>query len=166
MTIPELLCDQVHRTREWTDMLVADLSGDDWTFQPTPGMAHALWLCGHLASAQDTLLFNRCLDTSVLESEFSVHFPIGAPIKSATEYDWPTPDAIISKMKEMQANVEEAILGIDIAILGDPAFGKNGGKHPHYDTKAGAISHMVRHEAFHAGQLASLRRLLGKGFLR
>ena len=166
MTIPELLCDQVRRTREWTDMLIADLSGDDWTFQPAPGMAHALWLCGHLASAQETLLFNRSLDKSVLEAAFKLHFPIGSPIKSACEYDWPASETVLAKMKEMQAAAEEAILGIDVSILGDPAYGKDGSKHPHYDTKAGAITHMIRHEAFHAGQLASLRRLLGKGFLR
>ncbi|MCA9251386.1 MAG: DinB family protein [Phycisphaerae bacterium] len=166
MNIPELLCDQVRRTREWTELLVADLSGDDWTYQPAPGMAHALWLCGHLASAQNLLLFVRCLDTNALDPEFMAHFPIGSPIKSATEYNWPTPDAVLAKMKDVQAKVEEAILGIDVSILGEPAYGKDGAKHPHYDTKAGAISHMNRHEAFHAGQLASIRRLLGKPFLR
>lgn len=166
MTIPELLCDQVRRTREWTGMLIADLSGEEWTFQPAPGMAHALWLCGHLASAQETLLFNRTLDKSVLETAFKMHFPIGSPIKSAGEYDWPTPETVLSKMKEMQAASEAAILEIDVSILGEPAYGKDGSKHPHYDTKVGAISHMTRHEAFHAGQLASIRRFLGKEFLR
>jgi hypothetical protein len=166
MTIPQLLCDQVRRTRQWTDMLIADLTGDDWTFQPAPGMAHALWICGHLASAQETLIFNRVLDKSVLDTSFKMHFPIGSPIKSADEYDWPTPETVLSKMSEMQSASEDAILGIDVALLDEPAYGKDGGRHPHYDTKAGAISHMTRHEAFHAGQLASLRRLLGKAFLR
>ena len=166
MTIPELLRDQFRRTREWTSMLIADFDGSDWFFQPTPGTAHALWLCGHLASAQETLLFNRCLNASVLDDEFKNHFPIGAPIQSVDEYEWPTSEHVLNKMADMQQRAETAILEIDISILDDRAYGKDGSTHPHYDTKAGAISHMIRHEAFHAGQLATLRRLLGKQFLR
>ncbi len=166
MTIPELLCDQFHRTREWTLMLIDDLEGTDWYRQPTPGAAHAMWLCGHLASAQETLLFNRCLNTSVLDSEFKNHFPIGSPIKSKDEYEWPSVETVLNKMADMQQRAETAIRNIDVSILDDRAYGKDGSTHPHYDTKAGAISHMIRHEAFHAGQLATLRRLLGKRFLR
>lgn len=52
MTHADLLAQQMDDTRDWTLKLLDDLQGDDWTFQPRPGMAHALWLCGHLAFAQ------------------------------------------------------------------------------------------------------------------
>ena len=52
------------------------------------------------------------------------------------------------------------------AKLSEPAYGKDGAPHPHYTRVAGAVGHASRHEAFHAGQIALLRRLLGKQFLR
>ena len=57
MTTGELLANQIEKTREWTLKLIADLEGDDWLHQPQPGFQHALWLCGHLACAQELLLF-------------------------------------------------------------------------------------------------------------
>jgi uncharacterized damage-inducible protein DinB len=119
-----------------------------------------------MASAQNTLLFERCLDSPILDADFAAHFPLGGPIKSAAEYDWPGPEPVRRKMDEMQRASEQAILKLSDDFLAEPAFGKDGAKHPHYDDKLEAISHMARHEAFHAGQLSTLRRLLGKPFLR
>ncbi len=166
MTTGEVLVDQIEKTREWTLKLIADLEGDDWTYQPQPGMQHALWLCGHLACAQELLLFQRCLNRPILDPGFLAHFPIGGPIKSAGEHDWPGPAVVLQKMDEMQHVTLETVPGLDDRLLAEPASGKDGAKHPHYDTKLGAISHIIRHEAFHAGQLATIRRLLGKKFLR
>ena len=166
MTTGEVLADQIEKTREWTLKLIADLAGDDWTYQPRPGFQHALWLCGHLACAQELLLFQRCLNRPVLDAGFLAHFPIGGPILPAGEHDWPGPADVRRKMDEMQHLTLETVAGLDDNLLAEPACGQDGAKHPHYDTKLGAISHIVRHEAFHAGQLAALRRLLGKQFLR
>ncbi len=166
MTTGELLADQIEKTREWTLKLIADLEGDDWLHQPQPGFQHALWLCGHLACAQELLLFQRCLNRPMLDPGFLAHFSIGGPIKSAGEYDWPAPSVVLQKMEEMQHVTLETVAGLDDSLLAEPASGKDGAKHPHYDTKLGAVSHVVRHEAFHAGQLAVLRGLLGKQFLR
>jgi hypothetical protein len=37
MTPAEFLAEQLAGTREWTLKLIADLKGDDWTFQPRRG---------------------------------------------------------------------------------------------------------------------------------
>ena len=66
----------------------------------------------------------------------------------------------------MQIKTVETVRQLSDDMLSEPAYGKDGTRHPHYDDKRGAIGHLVRHEAFHAGQLAMLRRLLGKSFLR
>ncbi len=166
MTTCELLADQIEKTRDWTLKLIADLEGDDWLHQPQPGFQHALWLCGHMACAQELLLFQRCLNRPVLDPGFLAHFPIGAEIKSAGEHDWPGSAVVLQKMDEMQHVTLETVAELDDNLLAEPAYGQDGAKHPHYDTKLGAISHIVRHEAFHAGQLATIRRLLGKKFLR
>jgi len=166
MTQGELLASQLAETRNWLMMLLADFSGSDWTFQPAPGVQHALWLCGHMASSQNTLLFQRCLGRSEIDPEIGRHFRPGELVKSAKEYAWPSSGAVLTAMHALHEKSLAAVRGMSDAMLAEPAYGKDGGKHPHYDTKFGAISHMDRHEAFHAGQIAMLRRLLGKSFLR
>ena len=166
MTAAKLLAEQIERTREWTLMIIDDLDGDDWFYQPGPGLHHALWISGHLAGAQDTLVFARCLDRPRLDEAFKVHFGIGGPVKSAAEHDWPSPRQVRAVMDEMQSATVQAVAAMPGTVLDEPAWGAAGAKHPHYDNKRQAISHLVRHEAFHAGQLALLRRLMGKPFLR
>ena len=167
MTQAELLAEQLVDTRDWTLKLIADLSRDDRHFQPAAGLAHALWLCGHLASAQDSLIHTRCLGGGVLDSKFKSHFPLGVPVKSCQEYGYPPVDRVLAVMEDVQAKTVDAVCGMNDDLLAEPAFGADGKTpHPHYKDKRGAVSHSVRHEAFHAGQLATVRRLLGKPFLR
>jgi uncharacterized damage-inducible protein DinB len=168
MKYTQMLVDQLEGTRDWTLKLLADLDGDDWTFQPAEGMAHALWLCGHLSCAQDLLVFTRVLGRdAVLAEDFTSHFPIGSPVASTTDHQYPSSSAIRSTMDDMQKRTLAAIGDMTEGQLAEPAFAGDGTSvHPHYRTKGGAIAHLNRHEAFHAGQISSLRRLLGKSFLR
>ena len=167
MTQSELLALQMEGSREWTLKLLADFDGDDWTFQATPGLAHALWLCGHLTGAQNTLVHVRCLGKGILDESFTGHFPIGGPVKSTAEHDYPSIETVLATMADVHTKTCEAIRGMSDALLAESAFGADGKTpHPHYVDKAGAVSHAGRHEAFHAGQLAMIRRLLGKPFLR
>lgn len=167
MRIASVLADQLNGTREWTLKLVADINGDDWKFQPAPGMSHALWLCGHIAVSQNTLVHVRCLRKPVMTDDFINHFPIGAPVKSFGEYPFPSPEAVLAEMKRVHELTLAAIRGLSDVQLAEPAYAADGkSAHPHYHDKAGAIAHCNRHEAFHAGQLATIRRLLGKAFLR
>ena len=166
MTQAELLADMIDGTREWTLKLAADLSGDDWHFTPADGLPHALWLCGHMAVAQHLLIHVRCLSNGVLNDDFIGHFPIGGPVKSASEHDYPSPEVVLDTMAEVHAKTLLAVRAMGDSILSEPAYGPDGSAHPHYKDKRGAVGHCIRHEGFHAGQLATIRRLLGKSFLR
>ena len=161
-----LLADQVEVSRDWTLRLLADVAGDDWLYQPFEGGHHILWLAGHLAVAEQLLVITRCLGGDPPDAEFAAHFGIGGPVKSATEHDWPTPETVLSMMDSTHAKVMAAIKIMSDELLDQPAYGLNGAEHPHYKTVAGAIAHCARHEGFHAGQIAMLRRLRGKAFLR
>jgi hypothetical protein len=147
---------------------VADLDGKEWNFQLGPGLHHALWLCGHLTTAQESLVFKRCLgQEGVLEEEFRAHFSIGGPVPGPDEHSFPRPKVVLAAMDALHARTLKAIRSMSDELLAEPAFAADGkSKHPFYDTKLGAITHLARHEAFHAGQLAMLRRLMGKPFLR
>ncbi len=69
-------------------------------------------------------------------------------------------------MDTIHARTVEGVRGMSDDLLIQPASGKDGQPHPHYREKKRAVSHCARHEAFHAGQIATIRRLLGKPFLR
>ena len=167
MNNAELLARQIDDTRDWTLKLLNDFEGDDWSFQPLPGVGHALWLCGHLACAQDLLVHRRCLNKpGLVDDSFSRHFSIGGPVKSAQEHDYPSPEVIRGEMNRVHKATLADVLGMSDAVLAEPAFGGDGKPHPHYSDKAGAVAHCCRHEAFHAGQIALIRRLQGKSFLR
>jgi hypothetical protein len=161
-----ILAGQLRETRRWTLLLLEDFKGEDWTFQPAPGAQHALWLCGHLACAQDLLVFQRCLGEPATDPEFAAHFPIGSDVPSREASGWPSVERVRTFMDSMQARVEAAVAEMDDAFLAQPATGKDGAAHPHYHDRLGLICHLNRHEAFHTGQIAIIRRLLGKRFLR
>ncbi len=166
MSIAAMLADQVDGSRQWTLKLIADVEGDEWTYQPGDGLHHILWLCGHLALTEHALVLTRCLGGDPPDPTFAGHFPIGAPVKSVAEHDYPSPDAVKNRMETTHNRVLEAIRGMSDAALAEPCYGADGTPHPHYSTKGGAIAHCARHEGFHAGQIALLRRLMGKPFIR
>ncbi len=168
MKLADFLAQQLDGSREWTLKLMADLKGDDWTFQPGPGLAHPLWICGHLTSSENLLVQVRCLgNKGPLDTTFSEHFPMGGPVKSTREHDYPPLATVLDTMKKVHEQTLQAIRGMSDALLAEPAFAADGKSlHPHYRDKAGVVAHCSRHEAFHAGQLALIRRLLGKSFLR
>lgn len=166
MKLSELLAQQLDGSRDWTRKLIADLAGDDWLYQPSPGQGHALWICGHLATAQDTLIHVRCLGKSVLDETFRGHFPLGSPVKSGAAHAYPDTAAVLATMDRMHTETLARVRTMSDELLAEAASGKGGKPHPHYTTKMGAVSHCGRHEAFHAGQIATIRGMLGKTFLR
>ena len=118
----KLLAEQIDGSRDWTLKLIADLQGDEWGFAPRPGLAHPLWLCGHLAVAQHLIVHVRCLGRNVLDGDFIKHFPIGAPVKSVTEHDYPPVKAVLAKMKEVHQKTLEAVRSMSDELLAEPAF--------------------------------------------
>jgi hypothetical protein len=166
MSLGHVLADQLDGARDWTLRLVADVNGEEWGFQPAPGLAHPLWICGHLAVSQHVLVHVRCLGRGILDESFLANYAIGGPIAPVTGQGYPNADHVSSVMADAHQATLQAVRCMSDALLAEPAFGKDGAPHPHYRDKLGAVSHCARHEAFHAGQLALIRRLLGKPFLR
>src|SRR5262245_40212129 len=109
MGIGDVLAGQLDGTRAWTLKLITDFGGDDWSFQPGAGLAHARYLIGHLAVSQNVLIHVRCLGKSILDDAFSAHFPIGAPIRGVAEYAYPPVEEILGVMKHVHAQTLSAV---------------------------------------------------------
>ena len=158
---------EIHRLRgEHAKAAAAYREASRLGFEPQPGLAHPLWLAGHLAAAQHLLVHVRVLGRPFLDDAFSAHFPIGGPVPSTREHGYPPPQQVLDVLAQVHARTLEAVHTMPETLLTEPCAGKDGAPHPHYADKRGAIEHCNRHEAFHAGQLALIRRLLGKPFLR
>jgi hypothetical protein len=97
---------------------------------------------------------------------FADRFGIGGPIKSAVEFDYPSATTVRTVMDDIHARTMAAVREMSDVVLNEACHGHDGARHPHYDSKYGAVAHCARHEGFHAGQIALLRRLMGKSFLR
>ncbi len=166
MSPGEMLAEQMDETRAWTLRLLADLAPADWAYAPAPGLAHPLWLCGHLAVSQHVLVHVRCLGRGILDPQFVARFPVGGPVPPVAGGNYPTPVEVRAVLDDAHARTLPMVRQMSEALLAEPAFGQDGAVHPHYRDKRGAVTHCFRHEAFHAGQLALLRRLVGKSFLR
>lgn len=167
MNTGELLATQMDYTRDWTSRLLADFLGDDWTLPIGPGLAHATWTCGHLAVSQDVLVHRRVLGRGIIDDSFAQHFPIGAAVPATSEHEYPPIADILVTMRDVHEQTLAAVRAMSDELLLEPAYAADGkSPHPHYKDKLGAVSHAARHEAFHAGQIAVIRRLLGKQFLR
>lgn len=164
MALAETLAEQLDGARDWTLRLIADFAGEqEWGFQPAPDLGNAAWLCGHLAFAEDGLIFRRCFEKSLLSDEFVAPFMMGQTPRPLTGGGYPPIDEIRNTMDRVHAEALAAVRSLSDEQLLRPAPGK---PHPHFTDTTGLLTHAARHEAFHAGQLAWLRRLLGKPALR
>src|SRR5262245_35169061 len=122
MRLSDVLATQLNGTRDWTLKLLADLGGDDWSLQPGPGLAHVRYLIGHLTVSQDVLIHVRCLGKSILDPSFAAHFPIGAPIRSVTECEFPPVEKILQLMTSVHERTLTAVREMSDSLLAEPAW--------------------------------------------
>jgi len=159
----EFLAEELIKTRGWTKQLLADFSGADWGYQPQPGMSHAIWLIGHISLAQHGLVAVRCFGEAPLESAYADPFKIGSTPLPVDQHTYPGAEELLTHFDRVQETVVAKVRGMSDEDLTAPVGGK---PHPMFTTKGGAVVHSTRHEAFHTGQIATLRRLLGRAPLR
>ncbi len=124
------------------------------------------WQVGHLAVAQYSLCLRRirgrtAADESLISDAFIAAFQLGS--KPAAELAQSPPldeikrvfDAVLQQsLAELSGHKDEEL---DVP-LEQPR--------PAFKTKLGAIEWCPQHELVHAGQIALLRRLMGKAPLR
>ena len=116
-----------------------------------------IWLVGHLASARSSLL-------NLLGHKHEVPwgglFARGATVDNAGQY--PPMDQMLAIWKETTA----ALIARFEALSDEQLSAESPRSFPVPDkTIRGAIGFMAYHEAYHVGQMAYLRKWLGKGAL-
>lgn len=142
--------------RRITLQLLEGIASDAWLFQPIPTGQHALWIIGHLVTADDWGLISVGQPARHFE-HLDAPFGSGSPI-SAIAADYPPHDEVLSALYAAHERFMSGLERITDADLDRPTTGPIADYAPNLGTLL--ISH-AWHEGFHSGQLALIRRALG-----
>jgi hypothetical protein len=161
MTRLDLLLDQIRLARRYTEQLLAESPGSDWFRMPQGEVTHIAWQVGHLAIAEYRLGLERIRgqrddDESLVSGHFLKVFGRGSV---------PDPDPLgypsVQEIRQVFDRVHVRTMS-ELPALSDPTLDAPPVvAHPLCETKGQILGWCARHEMFHAGQIALIRRLLG-----
>jgi hypothetical protein len=150
----------------YTRQFLADLTPEEWFWSPPQFTTHIAWQVGHIAVAQYNLCLRRLRgrtadDESLIPDAYIDSFKLGSKPMAGAKANLP-----LAEIQRVFDGVHHQILTelplVDNAELDAPVEPA----HPQFKTKLGAIEYSAPHEFVHAGQIAMLRRLMGKPALR
>jgi hypothetical protein len=162
----EIAIERLKFTRQFTSQFLAGLSDDEWFWCPSELTTHLAWQVGHLAVAQYNLCLRRIrgrteADQTLIPDSFIECFKLGS-----TPAADPAKNSPLAEIQRVFGAVHQQALaelaGRTDAQLDVPVEQP----HPVFKTKLGAVEWSSQHELVHAGQIALLRRLMGKPPLR
>jgi hypothetical protein len=162
----EAAIDRMRRSRLYTKQFLADLTPADWFWSPPEYATHIAWQVGHLAVAQYNLCLRRVRgrtaeDEQLISESFIESYKLGSKPHAGASANPP-----LDEIKRVFESVFDQALAelpqFDNAELDSPVEPPS----PAFKTKFGAIDYCSQHELVHAGQIAMLRRLMGKPALR
>jgi DinB superfamily len=157
---------RVEMARGFTKMFLVGLTPDEWFWHPPELTTHVAWQIAHLSVAQYRLCLERirgrtAADDAFMPVSFVDRFQLGSKPAAGAENNPPQAeierifDAVHERsLAELAARTDEEM---DVP-LEQPR--------PMFKTKLGAVEWCAQHEFVHAGQIAILRRLMGKPPLR
>jgi hypothetical protein len=169
MSIParlEAAIERSRRSREFTRQFLPDLTADDWFWSPPEYTTHVAWQIGHIAVSQYSLCLRRVRgrtaeDKALISDAFIDAFKMSSkPITGAKNN--PPLEEIQRVFDAVHHQALTELPLVDDAELDNPTDPPHG----RFKTKLGAIDFSSQHELVHAGQIAMLRRLMGKPPLR
>jgi uncharacterized damage-inducible protein DinB len=158
--------DQLETSRRYTKQFLSDLAPEEWFWHPHGFVTHVAWQVGHLAYVEYGLCLRRvrgrtAADESLISDAFIQPFQKGSTPQAGAER-YPSLGEIQHVLDAVHAQTlaeltERSDEELDVPT--DPP-------HPVFKTKLGAVAWCPLHELVHAGQIALLRRLMGKPPLR
>lgn len=158
--------ERIQFARGYTQQFLSDLTDEEWFWTPSGFVTHIAWQVAHLASSQYSLCLLRVrgfreTDEAIIPQPFFEKFRIGSTPQAAAENNPPLAeiqkvfDAVHSQaLREISDKTDEE-LNVPVEK-----------PHPAFDTLLSAIEYSPQHELVHDGQIALLRRLMGKPFKR
>ncbi len=158
MNVKDLLRYNIGFSHNVTKMYLDDVTEDEMFVRAVPGSNHLAWQLGHLVASERSLLEALGADVPDLPEGFAEKHGKDN-IGSDDPSDFLTKAEYFELMEKMHKAAEAAIDKNDDAELDQPS--------PEILRKffptVGAVLHLTgSHEMMHAGQIAAIRRKLGK----
>jgi uncharacterized damage-inducible protein DinB len=149
----------VYRFNLWmAKKAVEDLTDEQMTQQPRPGMNHAAWILGHLAMERVFLRDLLGIGQSAPEGWAELFMTGTKPVAEAGKY--PPKAELLAKLEETHALVEEAFRKVsDEDLDRETPHERLRQRFP----KVGdvVVGLMTSHAGSHLGQLSAWRRAMG-----
>jgi DinB superfamily len=162
----ESTVNRIRGSRIFTKQFLGDLTDAEWFWSPPQYTTHMAWQVGHITVAQYSLCLRRVrgrtkADESLISDAFIEAFKLGSKPVAEPENNPPL-DEIRRVFDAVHQQSVDELAGRSEAELDEPLAEP----HPRFKTKFGAVEFSALHEMVHAGQIAMLRRLMGKPPLR
>jgi DinB superfamily len=162
MSALKLAIEHILFARRYTVGLLSDVDPADWFRMPSEGVTHVAWQVGHLAFAEYRLVLERVRGVRPADAALlpPAYFPLfgrdSTPDPDPAKY--PSASEIRAVFDRVHEQVLHDLAGHPEADLDAPVLTP----HRLTKTKREVLSWCSHHEMVHAGQIALLRRLLGR----
>jgi hypothetical protein len=160
MSITDALLHTWAAQREYAARLLADLSQEDMTRQPIPGitMNHGAWTIGHI-SAYPPVLAAILRERPFADPKDHRYGRDSKP--SSNPRDYPPKEVMAKEFFGGHDDLAAALAGAGSGVLGKPI--PLARWQQRFPIIADAVIHlMLHHESAHLGQLSAWRRACGK----
>ena len=138
--------------------MINDLSDDEMRFTPVEGGNIPLWIVGHLTYSEAFMLQVRIKGGPNPLPEWEGLFARGTmPVPGGAGY--PLRAELWAAFRQRRRDLLEYISGLSEADLDRPL---PTAPHPYFATVGKALGMLAVHQAFHCGQVADIRKHLGK----
>jgi uncharacterized damage-inducible protein DinB len=159
MKTHEAISSNLHTSRFIMTSYLSDLSDEDLIVRPVSAAHHAAWQIGHLILSESQMINGvRASSAPALPSEFAARHDKGAA-KAGDNTQYYSKSQYLSFMNSLR----EATLAL-LSQLSEQDLSKPGPEAMRsYAPKVGSVFlSIANHELMHSGQIAVIRRALGK----
>jgi hypothetical protein len=158
----ELATKQIEFARQYTLALIEDVADEEWFTIPEGAVSHIGWQVGHLAMAEYGLTLLRIRDRQLEDKELIPNEFLRVFKKGSTPVAGSAGHPSVVEMRQTLDRVHKRALSematYSESLLNEPLPDPTAV----YPNKLGSLLFCPAHEMLHAGQIGTLRRMLGK----
>jgi hypothetical protein len=162
MNTQQAIVSNLNTARFIMTSYLSDLSDAELVVRPVPGAHHAAWQLGHLVLSECQMIRSVCPDLTVeMPPDFIARHDKAKATANATDDFFPkdTYVSLMNRVRSVTLSAVERFSADDLSKPGPEAM------RAYAPTVGSVFLAIANHEILHCGQLAVLRRSLGKPVL-
>ncbi|MEW4530439.1 DinB family protein [Maioricimonas sp. JC845] len=159
MTLKERLKQALVHARSLTMGMLNEINDpQDWIRRPVPGSNHALWIAGHLGSADNAFIGFMHPNRKIQRDAYAELFGRGSVVRDELS-DYPDAQELVAFMQDRRQVLLDILDGCSDEDFTRPT--PEGA--PPFMFDWGAVFQMTAwHESLHTGQLTVIHRMIGQ----